>query len=74
MKITEQTLQEFNEEHEEFNRKRERIRKLNDALIEKWNSIPWWNFWDRPSYEYQRDTIIRNWRSVDFKPVDFDQL
>jgi hypothetical protein len=56
-----ETAEEMIREHEEFNKKREAIRKLNESLIKKWDSIPWWKFWEMPSFEERRDIIISNW-------------
>lgn len=51
-------------EWEIFQAKRAAIYAKNEALIKKWHSVPWWKFWLRPSFEEQRDIILRNWREV----------
>ena len=48
--------------YEEFYLERERIRKGNEELIAYWKSIPWWKFWERPSFEEQRKIIMDNFR------------
>ena len=48
-------------EHKEFDKKREATFKENQRLIAYWDSIPWWQFWKKPSFEVQRDIIISNW-------------
>jgi hypothetical protein len=54
-------VEEMIAEHEQHRKRRDYIYKKNQALIKKWNSIPWWKFWAKPSFEEQRDIILRNW-------------
>jgi predicted dithiol-disulfide oxidoreductase (DUF899 family) len=46
-------------------KKRDEIKKKNDELIAKWRSIPWYRFWEKPSFEEQRRIIMENWHSID---------
>ena len=48
--------------YEKFNKERASIRKSNQALIAYWRSIPWWKFWERPSFKEQKEIIIDSWR------------
>lgn len=43
------------------------IEDINAKLIKEWNSIPWWKFWAKPSFEKKRNTIISNWENANIK-------
>jgi hypothetical protein len=57
-------MKDFIKEHKELDKKRKAIFKKNQRLIAYWNSIPWWQFWKKPSFEAQRDILISNWRRI----------
>ncbi|MHB9161695.1 MAG: hypothetical protein ACYC6W_12540 [Nitrosotalea sp.] len=58
-------FEEWKADYERWQERRVAIRKENSHLIEMWRSIPWWQFWKRPSFEEQRDIIIGNWKSLE---------
>ena len=41
-----------------------KIAKKNRDLIAYWDSIPWYKFWLKPSFEEQRSIITSNWSSL----------
>lgn len=45
-------------------KQRKAIKKKNDDLIAHWKSIPWYRFWERPSFEEQRRIIMDNWSKL----------
>ena len=45
-------------------KKRDETSKKNDDLIAYWRSIPWYQFWKKPSFEEQREIIISNWNEL----------
>lgn len=51
----------LNLDYKEYKRERDTIFKKNEALIKKWRSIPWWKFWERPSFEEQKAIILSDW-------------
>ena len=51
----------YQERWREWNEAREQVSKHNEGLIKKWRSIPWWQFWKKPSFEQQRQIIVDNW-------------
>lgn len=55
----------YGKELKAFNRKLANLENKNDALIKHWKSIPWWRFWEKPSFEGQRSILIKNWESID---------
>lgn len=57
-----ETVEEMIARHERDAKWRDATFKRNEALIKKWSSIPWWKFWEKPSFETQRDIIRSNWR------------
>lgn len=56
------------EDYKQFNKRRSAVYKKNQRLIKQWQSIPWWKFWQRPSFEEQQYIIIRNWQSFKIYP------
>lgn len=48
----------------EWEKQREQVRKENKRLIKEWESIPWYRFWERPSFEEQKSVIVNNWESI----------
>jgi hypothetical protein len=57
------------EEHlAKWNHAKELVKKHNEQLIAQWRSIPWWKFWEKPSFEEQRDIILENWRKFERLP------
>lgn len=53
------------EDRKNWERKRDSIKKKNDKLINYWRSIPWWRFWEKPSFEEQRSIILSNWGQLE---------
>ncbi len=56
-----ESIEENLKRHRRWAKKHQEIKELNDSLIAKWRSIPWWKFWEKPSFEKQRQIIIDNW-------------
>lgn len=52
------------EDHQRHSRRRAAIYAENKRLIDGWQAIPWWQFWRRPSFEEQRNIILRNWSKL----------
>ena len=46
------------------NKRADFIMKKNEDLITYWESIPWYQFWKRPSFEEQRSIISSNWNNL----------
>lgn len=57
-------VEEMIERHRVFEQKIAAINKKNEELIKYWNSIPWWKFWAKPSFEEQRSIIMNNWSEI----------
>lgn len=49
---------------QKWEREREDVKKENERLIKYWNSIPWYRFWERPSFEEKRSIIVGNWQVI----------
>lgn len=58
----------YEEHYQKWQHARELVRKHNEKLIEEWNSIPWWKFWEKPSFEEKRQIILDNWREFNRLP------
>lgn len=52
-----------------WNKARELVRKYNEDLISYWRSIPWYRFWERLSFEEQRQIVLDNWRRFEQLPA-----
>lgn len=53
------------EDRKNWERRRDSIKKNNEKLISYWRSIPWWRFWEKPSFETQRSIILSNWGQLE---------
>lgn len=59
----------YPKENKAWHKFRDSIRAENERLIKEWDTIPWWQFWKRPSFEEQRQIIIDNWHKVERYPI-----
>lgn len=59
----------YKEHLNKWNKARELVKNHNETLIQKWKSIPWYRFWERPSFEEQRRIIMNNWSEFDKLPI-----
>ena len=72
----------YEEHYEKWEKARKLVSLHNKKLIKKWESIPWWKFWDKPSFEEQRQIILDNWhrfemlpkpRLMDYYPISYSK-
>lgn len=58
----------YKEHYKKWRQAQELVFKHNEELIREWRSIPWYKFWQRPSFEEQRRIILENWAEFDKLP------
>ena len=52
-----------------WNKSRKLLSSYNSRLIRQWESIPWYRFWEIPSFEKRRQIILDNWAEFNKLPT-----
>ena len=59
------TIEQVIADRKAFNEERKAIYDGNKALIKEWDSIPWWKFWEKVSFEKRTKYIADSYKVLE---------